>query len=141
MTDCFFHQSVLRREAVSLLTDGGGRRFLDGTLGGGGDSEAVLQGGSDREVIGIDRDPAALKAAGERLAAFGTRFHGWHGRFSQMEQAARQYGWDYVDGVILDIGVSSPQIDTPERGFSFRFDAPLDMRMILPPATRRPRTS
>ena len=129
MTDCFFHQSVLRREAVSLLTDGGGRRFLDGTLGGGGDSEAVLQGGSDREVIGIDRDPAALKAAGERLAAFGTRFHGWHGRFSQMEQAARQFGWDYVDGVILDIGVSSPQIDTPERGFSFRFDAPLDMRM------------
>ena len=129
MTADFLHIPVLQKEAVTLLTAGNGTRFLDGTLGGGGDSEAILAGASDRQLIGIDRDCNAINAASQRLAPFGTRFHPWHGRFSQMENAAREFGWDKVDGILLDIGVSSPQIDTPERGFSFRFDAPLDMRM------------
>lgn len=129
MTESFLHIPVLQQEAINQLTAGNGTRFLDGTLGGGGDTEAILAGAPDRQVIGIDRDNTAIKAASQRLAPFGDRFHPWHGRFSQMENAVREIGWDKLDGILLDIGVSSPQIDTPERGFSFRFDAPLDMRM------------
>lgn len=125
----FQHIPVLQEEAVKLLTSGGGKRFLDGTLGGGGDSAAILSGSPEREVVGIDRDKTALSAASARLSSFGERFTPWYGRFSQLEAALAERGWDSVDGVLLDIGVSSPQIDTPERGFSFRFDAPLDMRM------------
>lgn len=129
MAEEFRHISVLQRPAVELLTGGGGSRFIDGTLGGGGDSAAILESSSQCEVLGIDRDPAAIAASRRRLAAYGARFHAWHGCFSQLEAAAHSRGWDKVDGILLDIGVSSPQIDTPERGFSFRFDAPLDMRM------------
>ena len=129
MGENFVHQPVLQQEAITALTGGGGTRFLDGTLGGGGDSAALLEAYPAVELLGIDRDPAALRAATERLEAYGGRFHAWHGRFSQMEMALDALGWPKVDGILLDIGVSSPQIDTPERGFSFRFDAPLDMRM------------
>ncbi|MGN0866493.1 MAG: 16S rRNA (cytosine(1402)-N(4))-methyltransferase RsmH [Oligosphaeraceae bacterium] len=125
----FLHIPVLQQEALQLLRELPGPRVVDGTLGGGGDSQALLEQDASREVLGIDRDPAALEAATRRLAPFGARFHPWHGTFSQMEEAAAQQGWESVDGILLDIGVSSPQIDTPERGFSFRFDAPLDMRM------------
>lgn len=129
MTQPFLHQSVLLEESVRLLTEGNGHRFLDGTLGGGGHSELVLKKNPECQLVGIDRDPLAIQAATERLQPFGERFHAWHGTFSQMEKAARQFGWESLDGILLDIGVSSPQIDTPDRGFSFRFDAPLDMRM------------
>ena len=129
MTQPFLHQSVLLEESVRLLTEGNGQRFLDGTLGGGGHSELILKKAPECELVGIDRDPLAIQAATERLRPFGERFHAWHGTFSQMETAARQFGWKALDGILLDIGVSSPQIDTPDRGFSFRFDAPLDMRM------------
>ncbi|MBO4618594.1 MAG: 16S rRNA (cytosine(1402)-N(4))-methyltransferase RsmH [Victivallales bacterium] len=129
MGEDFVHQPVLQREALAALTGGNGRRFLDGTLGGGGDTAALLEAFPEAEVLGIDRDPSALRAASERLEPYGERFHAWHGTFSQMERALDEHGWPMVDGVLLDIGVSSPQIDTPERGFSFRFDAPLDMRM------------
>ena len=129
MGEDFIHLPVLQTEALDALTGGNGRRFLDGTLGGGGDSAALLAARPEAEVLGIDRDPAALRAATERLEPYGERFHAWHGNFSQLERALDERGWDTVDGVLLDIGVSSPQIDTPERGFSFRFDAPLDMRM------------
>ena len=129
MGEIFVHRPVLQREALAALTGGGGKRFLDGTLGGGGDSAALLEAFPAAEVLGIDRDPVALRAAGERLEGYGERFHAWHGTFSRLEQALDEHGWPTVDGILLDIGVSSPQIDTPERGFSFRFDAPLDMRM------------
>ncbi len=129
MTQPFLHTPVLQQEAIRLLTEEGGTHFLDGTLGGGGDTEEILKGDETREVIGIDRDYTALDAASERLAPFGNRFHPWHGTFSHLEEAIQDTGWTTLDGILLDIGVSSPQIDTPERGFSFRFDAPLDMRM------------
>ena len=125
----FKHISVLQKPAIDMLVAGGGKHFIDGTLGGGGDSAALLAALNECEVIGIDRDPTAIAVCQKRLAPFGERFHAWHGCFSQLEAAAASRGWASVDGVLLDIGVSSPQIDTPERGFSFRFDAPLDMRM------------
>ena len=110
MGENFFHQPVLQREAVAALTEGGGRCFLDGTLGGGGDSAALLEAVPEAEVLGIDRDPAALRAASERLESYGERFHAWHGRFSQMETALDAQGWPKVDGILLDIGVSSPHL-------------------------------
>ncbi|NMA44001.1 MAG: 16S rRNA (cytosine(1402)-N(4))-methyltransferase RsmH [Oligosphaeraceae bacterium] len=125
----FQHQTVLLDEAVGLLCENGGERFIDGTLGGGGHSERILQLLPQAQVLGIDRDPEALKAAGLRLQGYGERFKTVHGRFSQMHKLAEQIGWQKVNGVLLDVGVSSAQIDNPERGFSFRFDAPLDMRM------------
>ena len=129
MGENFVHQPVLPREVIAALTADGGVRFLDGTLGGGGHTAALLEALPNAEVLGIDRDRMALRAASERLEHFGGRFHVWHGTYSQMEWALRSVGWPQVDGILLDIGVSSPQLDTPERGFSFRFDAPLDMRM------------
>ncbi len=129
MGENFVHQPVLPREVIAALTADGGVRFLDGTLGGGGHTAALLEALPNAEVLGIDRDRMALRAASERLEHFGGRFHVWHGTYSQMEWALRSIGWPQVDGILLDIGVSSPQLDTPERGFSFRFDAPLDMRM------------
>lgn len=125
----FKHQSVLLEEAVSLLAENGGHRFIDGTLGGGGHTRKLLETLPECEVLGIDCDPTALEAATENLKAFGDRFHAVKGRFSSLGELAWEHGWETVDGVLFDLGVSSPQIDTPERGFSFRFDAPLDMRM------------
>lgn len=125
----FNHQSVLLNEVVDSLAATHGQRFLDGTLGGAGHTLALLQKLPDCEVVGIDRDPAALHAAQSRLAPFANRVHCVQNRYSQMAAVANDFGWDSVDGVLLDIGVSSPQIDNPQRGFSFRFAGPLDMRM------------
>ncbi|MFA6930146.1 MAG: 16S rRNA (cytosine(1402)-N(4))-methyltransferase RsmH [Lentisphaeria bacterium] len=125
----FKHQSVLLDETIRLLCENGGGRFIDGTLGGGGHSELLLETLPECQVLGIDCDRDALQAARSRLEKFAGRFHAVKGRFSQLAELAQQHGWDSVDGVLLDLGVSSPQIDTPERGFSFRYDAPLDMRM------------
>lgn len=125
----FKHQSVLLDETIRLLCENGGGRFIDGTLGGGGHSELLLETLPECQVLGIDCDRDALQAAVSRLEKFPGRFHAVKGRFSQLAELAQQHGWDSVDGVLLDLGVSSPQIDTPERGFSFRYDAPLDMRM------------
>ncbi|MBO7741268.1 MAG: 16S rRNA (cytosine(1402)-N(4))-methyltransferase RsmH [Victivallales bacterium] len=129
MPENFSHYTVLRQETIQLLTSGNGTRYLDCTLGGGGDSEAILNALPQAQVIGIDRDLRALEAASARLAPFGGRFRACRGCFSTLESVLDDAGWDKVDGIVMDIGVSSPQIDTPERGFSFRFDAPLDMRM------------
>lgn len=116
-------------EAIEFLAANRGQRFIDGTLGAGGHSLKLLETLPECEVLGIDCDADALQAASENLAVFGQRFHPCQGRFSQMQEYALALGWESVDGVLLDLGVSSPQIDSPERGFSFRFDAPLDMRM------------
>ncbi len=131
----FRHQSVMLEEAVGFLVANGGRRFIDGTVGGGGHSRLILQSLPACEVLGIDRDEEALRAAEGNLASFESRCYLRKGRFGQMENLASQLGWERVDGVLLDLGISSPQIDTPERGFSFRFDGPLDMRMDRSEAT------
>ncbi len=104
-------------------------RVIDGTTGYGGHSSLILEKNPDAELLGIDRDTDALAAAGERLAFAGSRVKLVHGCFSGMAELAQAHGWEKVDSILLDIGVSSPQIDTPERGFSYRSDAELDMRM------------
>jgi len=104
------------------------RVMVDGTLGGGGHAEALLEAGVER-YIGIDRDPAALKAAGERLKGFGDRVSLHHGRFSSLPAILEAEGIRHVDGLLVDLGVSSHQLDASERGFSFRFEGPVDMRM------------
>jgi 16S rRNA (cytosine1402-N4)-methyltransferase len=118
----FVHKTVLLAEAVSLLNPVAGKIIVDGTLGGGGHSEALLLAGAN--VIGIDRDTNALAAAKNRLARFGSQFEAVEGRFSEV--IAR---YSDVHGVLLDLGVSSPQLDVAERGFSFMSNGPLDMRM------------
>ena len=105
------------------------RRLIDGTLGNGGHSRLLLESNPELEILGIDRDAAALERAGANLRQFGSRFTAVHGEFADLNTIARARNWDSVDGVLLDVGVSSPQIDDPSRGFSFRNDGPLDMRM------------
>lgn len=125
----FEHRPVLLRETVEALRVLPGGTYIDGTLGGGGHAEAVLSalGGTGR-LLGIDQDPDALAAAGERLKGY-ENFTAVRGNFSDMLELAREQGIERADGILLDIGVSSHQLDTPERGFSYHHDAPLDMRM------------
>ncbi|MCR5258315.1 MAG: 16S rRNA (cytosine(1402)-N(4))-methyltransferase RsmH [Desulfovibrio sp.] len=128
----FQHLPVLLRETLedfSLLSRVDGAKFLDGTLGLGGHSRALLEAHPGLELLGLDRDAEALGIARERLAPFGGRVHTVHCRFSQFAQALDQTGWERVDGALIDIGVSSLQLDEDARGFSLRGDAPLDMRM------------
>ena len=114
------HEPVMVAEVIGFL--GGSGTVVDLTLGAGGHAEALLEAGV-RRVIGVDRDPDALGISTRRLARFGDRFTAVHGRFSQMPAQ------DRVDGVLYDLGVSSMQLDVPERGFSYRRPGPLDMRM------------
>lgn len=126
----FAHVSVLIREAIDFLRPASGGRYVDGTLGGGGHSEAILAASSpDGQVLGMDRDEEAIAAARERLKSFGARAITRQGSFSELREVLADVGWTGADGIILDLGVSSRQIDTPERGFSFRLGGRLDMRM------------
>jgi 16S rRNA (cytosine1402-N4)-methyltransferase len=120
----FSHQTVLLEEAVELLQPGAGKVIIDGTLGGGGHAEALLARGAT--VVGVDRDPVALAAATARLGS-NPRFQARAGTFGQLPRVAADVL--PVDGVLVDLGVSSPQLDEAERGFSFNKDGPLDMRM------------
>jgi len=123
----FSHQPVLLDEVVTALQPKAHGRYLDGTLGGGGHAAAILGGSSpDGFLIGCDRDPAALAAAQERLGTFVGRFETHHCDF---KDADRWVAPGSLDGIVLDLGVSSHQLDTPGRGFSFQSDGPLDMRM------------
>ena len=122
----FVHQTVLLREAVELLRPEEGKVIVDGTLGGGGHAEALLRRGA--AVIGVDRDPSALAAAQKRLSAF-AGFRAVQGNFGELEEILSRQGALPVDGVLVDLGVSSPQLDDPARGFSFQREGPLDMRM------------
>lgn len=122
----FQHQPVMLREVVEFLAPAPGRVFVDGTLGGGGHSEALLRAGAG--VFGVDRDQDALDAAGVRLAEYGN-FHALYGNFHDLRALLQAQGVGPVDGILLDLGVSSYQLDTAERGFSYHADAPLDMRM------------
>lgn len=127
----FRHLSVMPDEVLQFLAPKAGGSYLDGTLGGGGHSaliaERCLPGGGT--LVGIDRDQAALQAAGERLAVFGDGVRLVHGDFAGVGTHLASLGIAQLDGFILDLGVSSHQLDSGERGFSFQQDAPLDMRM------------
>lgn len=128
MHNDFKHRPVLLESTIAGLAVRAGGRYLDGTLGGGGHSEAILDAaGSDGIVIGIDRDPAALAATRARLESYGDRFSAIHGTFGEMASLAGARA--PFDGILLDLGVSSPQLDQPSRGFSFQVDGPVDMRM------------
>lgn len=123
----FDHQTVLLGEAVEVLKPQEGKVIVDGTLGGGGHAEALL--GRGATVIGVDRDPRAIAAARQRLSSSSSRFHAVQGNFAELESILQREGVLPVQGVLVDLGVSSPQLDDPERGFSFQRDGPLDMRM------------
>ena len=123
------HRSVLIFEAVRLLAPERGGLFVDATLGLGGHSEAILEASAETRVLGIDRDREALRLASERLARFGPRFRAAHANFGDMGRVMHEANEQEASGILADLGVSSLQFDTPERGFSFRQDAPLDMRM------------
>lgn len=116
-------------EVLHWLQPVNGGIYLDGTLGGAGHSRLLLDAAKGSRLIGLDRDPAALQEAAEILAPYGDRVSLHHATFDQANQVLEVLGIDGLDGMLLDLGVSSHQLDTPERGFSFRFDAPLDMRM------------
>ena len=129
------HIPVLMKETLAALQPvlDAGRdrpvRILDGTLGMAGHSSAMLQAAPQAELCALDRDEEALELARRRLEPFGGSVHTYHCRYSQFEEALDGLGWDKVDAVLLDIGVSSLQLDEAERGFSFYGDGPLDMRM------------
>lgn len=124
------HRPVLTREVVDRLGVRPGGRYLDATLGGGGHAEAILEASApDGRLLGVDADPAAVARTRERLARFGARADCLHDRFSNLGARARERGFAPADGAVMDLGVSSFQLDDPERGFSFRADGPLDMRM------------
>lgn len=123
------HQTVLLREAVDALVTTAGGTYVDGTFGRGGHSRAVLQRlDAEGQLLGVDKDPEAAAAAAE-LAAEDPRFTFFHGSFALLPEQLRQLGIGAVDGILLDLGVSSPQLDDSSRGFSFQHDGPLDMRM------------
>jgi len=124
-----YHNPVLVSETVAyLITDPSGV-YLDGTIGGGGHSEALLNQLNQGKIIGIDRDPEAIRFCAERFRDYGQQVQLFQGAFGGMGQFLKLAGETAVDGLLLDLGVSSHQIDTPSRGFSYLQDGPLDMRM------------
>jgi 16S rRNA (cytosine1402-N4)-methyltransferase len=123
------HRPVLLGESIGLLAPGRGGLFVDATLGLGGHSEGVLEASPEARVVGLDRDREALAFASARLARFGTRFRAVHSDFREIARVLGELGERELSGVLADLGVSSLQFDSPARGFSFRHDAPLDMRM------------
>ena len=123
----FIHEPVLLEEVLSALQPAAGRLYVDGTVGGGGHAEAILEAsGPDGRLVAFDRDDWALAAAAKRLAKFGDRLELHREPFAGL---AKRQAKASCDGVLLDLGVSSPQLDVAERGFSFQADGPLDMRM------------
>lgn len=123
------HKPVLAEEVKQFLTLTSAKRLVDGTVGVGGHARKLLGVLPDAQLLGIDHDPRALEIAGENLAAFADRIHLVRGSYSEMESWVRELAWPEVDVVLLDLGMSSLQLDDPARGFSFQSDGPLDMRM------------
>ncbi len=123
------HRPVLLRETIELLAAEQGGMFVDCTVGLGGHSEAILETSRDAQVLGIDRDDEALELARKRLARFGTRFRAVHADFRDITRVLATAEVRQPRGILADLGVSSLQLDSPSRGFSFQHDAPLDMRM------------
>ena len=127
--EVFHHQPVMASEIVAVFATVPAGIILDATLGGGGHSELILDAYPSLGILGIDRDETALAAATQRLARFGDRFTAVHSRFDHLRTAMNAARIDHLSGALFDLGVSSPQLDRADRGFSYRLDAPLDMRM------------
>ncbi len=125
----FSHRPVMVDEVIDLLAGGPAGVVLDATVGGGGHAEALLEARGDIQVLGLDQDDDALAAAGERLRRFEDRVTLRHARFDRLGDVVDELGVRPLAGALFDLGVSSPQLDWVERGFSYRADAPLDMRM------------
>ncbi len=122
----FSHVPVLSRELIAGLAVQPGGHYLDVTVGGGGHSSLILEAAPDIQVTALDQDAQALQAAQAKLQPYGERVHFWHGNFTDYDPGDLRF-----DGILADLGVSSAQVDQPERGFSFRHPAPLDMRMDI----------
>lgn len=123
------HLSVLYKEIIHALQPRSGGRYVDGTLGAGGHARGIMEAcAPGGELLGLDVDPQALAIARKILAPYENRIHLAQASYISLAQQLAQLGWDAVDGIVLDLGASSMQFDTPERGFSFLQDAPLDMR-------------
>ncbi len=130
MSDAAFrHEPVMRDEIVETFRSVPAGVIVDATLGGGGHSEAILDSREDLSILGLDRDADALAAASTRLDRFGDRVMTHRCRFDDLDQAMAAHSIDQLSGALFDLGVSSPQLDRAERGFSYRNDGPLDMRM------------
>jgi 16S rRNA (cytosine1402-N4)-methyltransferase len=126
----FPHYPVLYKEIIHALQPRRGGLYLDGTVGAGGHAQGILQASSpDGKLLGLDLDPQAIELAQQRLAPFGRRATLVQASFEEIPVQLAQLGWVSVDGLLLDLGVSSMQLDSPERGFSFNSDAQLDMRL------------
>jgi len=123
------HQPVLYHEIIHALQPKNEGRYVDGTLGAGGHARGILEAcAPDGRLLGLDVDPQALALARETLAPYGERIRLIQASYDSLAERLREIGWDGVDGILLDLGLSSMQLDSPERGFSFQQDAPLDMR-------------
>ena len=123
------HQPVLYHEIIHALQPQNKGHYVDGTVGAGGHARGILEAcAPDGCLLGLDLDPQALALARETLAPYGERVRLIQASYDSLEKVLREIGWGAVDGILLDLGLSSMQLDTPERGFSFQHDAPLDMR-------------
>ena len=130
MSDTTTHEPVLLAEVLEGLAVRPGGTYVDATLGGGGHTRAILeQSAPDGKVLGLDQDPDALERTRERLKEFGDRFQAKRGNFEDIAQLVAEEEGFVPDGILMDLGVSSDHLDRPERGFSFRAEGPLDMRM------------
>ncbi len=127
--DNLSHRPVLYHEIIHAIAPTGGKKYVDGTLGAGGHAWGLLdESNPDGRLLGLDVDPQAISLARERLAPFGDRVVIVRASYTTLSERLRQLGWEGVDGILFDLGVSSMQFDTPQRGFSFLNDGPLDMR-------------
>jgi 16S rRNA (cytosine1402-N4)-methyltransferase len=123
------HAPVMVREVVAALVTRTDGRYVDGTVGDGGHARAILDATQpSSQFLGLDRDPQALRSAGEALAAYEGRVHLAQSDFSALAEILPEFGWERVDGILLDLGLRSSALDDAERGFSFQLDGPLDMR-------------
>ena len=123
------HQPVLYKEIIHALQPHTGGRYVDGTLGAGGHARGIMEASApDGQLLGLDVDPQALAIARRNLAPYEHRIHLAQASYTSLSTQLARLGWGAVDGIVLDLGASSMQFDTPERGFSFLHDAPLDMR-------------
>ncbi len=123
------HRSVLYQEIIHALQPVNGGRYVDGTLGAGGHARGIMEASApDGQLLGLDVDPQALAIARKTLAPYEHRIHLAQASYASLSDQLARLGWEAVDGILLDLGASSMQFDTPERGFSFLQDAPLDMR-------------
>jgi 16S rRNA (cytosine1402-N4)-methyltransferase len=130
------HTPVLYQRVLHALKPSAGARYIDGTIGAGGHSSGILEASSpDGQVLGIDLDPTALELVQDRLAEFEDRLHLRHGSYRDLDVYADELGWKTVDGILLDLGVSSMVLEDAKRGFSFRLNGPLDMRFDPTQAT------